>query len=64
MAFIKQSFAKQKNERLLENLLQKKQSLVNQLHVLKNHSTIKAFAQKKLHMKPVCLHQIKRVAQT
>ena len=61
MAFIKQSFAKQKNERLLESLHEKKQEIINQFYALKNRATIKTFAQQNLQMNPIHLHQIKRL---
>jgi len=61
MAFIKQSFAKQRNERLLESLHEKKQEITNQLHALKNRAAVKTFAQQNLQMNPIRLHQIKRL---
>lgn len=59
--FIKQTYAKQKNERLLASLQVKKQQLTQELYVAKNHSAIQEFAKNKLNMAPVRLSQIKKV---
>ncbi len=59
--FIKQSFAKQKNERLLASLEIKKQQLIQELHSVKNHANIGQFAKNNLNMGPVRLSQIKKV---
>ena len=61
MQFIKQSFRKQKNERLLAQLKQEKQALTNQLYMVQNRSDITQFAQKELNMTPMRLSQIKRI---
>ena len=61
MQFIKQSFEKQKNERLFAQLIKEKQALANQLHTLQNKNDIKQFAQEHLHMKSVSLKQMKRI---
>lgn len=60
--FIKQSFAKQKNERLLASLEVKKQQLTQDLHIAKNHASVREFAKTNLNMAPVRLSQIKKVS--
>ncbi len=60
MHFIKQSFRKQRNDRLLAQLEQKKQELTNQLYALQNRTAVKTFAQEKLSLKPILLTQVKR----
>lgn len=59
--FIKQSYRKQKNEKLRNNLHSEKDSLNHQLQLLENHTSIKKYAQNKLAMVPVKLSQIKKV---
>lgn len=61
MQFIKQSFVKQKNERILAQLEQHKQELTNQWYGLQNKSDIKKYALETLHMQPVKLSQLKRL---
>jgi len=60
--FIKQSFSKQKNERLLASLEVKKQHLTQELYIAKNHNAIQEFAKTHLNMAPVRLGQIKKVS--
>ena len=60
MQFIKQSFRKQKNERVLGQLEHTKQDLMNQLYVQQNRSDIKQFAQKQ-GMQSVRLNRVKRI---
>lgn len=62
MQFIRYSFEKQKNERLVAQLEKEKQEFINELYALQNKSYIKEFAQEKLHMKMTSLKQIKRLA--
>jgi len=59
--FIKQSFIKQKNERIKENLDLARLNLEIELNTLKNQSLIKKIAQEKLHLKPIRLNQVKRL---
>lgn len=59
--FVKQTYTKQKNERHLASLEVKKQQLLQELHMAKNHSRIKEFAKTNLNMAPVRLSQIKKV---
>lgn len=60
MQFIKQSFRKQKNERMLVESTHKKQDLMNKLYAQQNRSDIGQFAQKN-GLKAAKLSQIKRV---
>ena len=62
MLFIKCSFSKQKNERCLAQLEQKKVTLRNQFYVVQNKSDIQQFAQDKLALQPSKIKQIKRVS--
>ena len=61
MQFIKQSFCKQKNERLRIELVHKKQELINQLYAEKNRADVKQFAQDH-GLKSIRLNRVKRVA--
>ena len=61
MQFIKESFAKQKNEQLLAKTTQEKQARHNELHALHNKQDIKAYAEKKLDLKPVSMTQLHRL---
>jgi len=58
---IKESYRKQKNEQLKNELIQKKELLTHQLYTLKNRSTIQEFATEQLAMKPINLKQIKKI---
>jgi len=59
--FVQASYTKQKYELARESLLQEKQQLTQELQVLKNRTSIKQFAQAKLHMDTLKLKQIKRL---
>ncbi len=59
---LEESFRKQKNERTLTLLEQKKQALTNELQSLQNKQEIKEFAQKKLNLQPINLTQIERLS--
>ena len=59
--FVKQTFSRQKNERLLASLAVKKQQLTQELYIAKNHNAIQEFAKTNLNMAPVRLGQIKQV---
>ncbi len=61
MQFIKHSFLKQKNERLLAQLEQQKQELTNQWYGIQNKSDIKKYALDTLKMQPIKLSQLKRL---
>ncbi len=60
--FIKQSYHRQKNERLCQNLRTKKQDIAHQLHAFKNNQDIKAFAEDELKMVQLNVHQIKKMS--
>ncbi len=62
MESIKESFRKQKNERTLTQLEQKKQALINELQLLQNKQEIKKYAQTTLKLHPVTLTQMQRLA--
>lgn len=57
--FVKLSFEKQRIEKEKEQLLQKKDSITQQLYILKNPANIKEFATRNLKMQKVKLNQIK-----
>ena len=59
--FIKNSYQRQKNETVQESLLQKKQELLHNLHVLKEQSRVKQFAHENLDMDTVTLRQLKKI---
>jgi len=59
--FVGQSFRRQKNERLLESLVHRKQELASQLYALKDRDAIKEYAQRVLKMQPVALAQVKKL---
>lgn len=63
MQQVKESFNKQKNERLIASLEQKEQELTNQLYALQSKSAIKEFAQQDLQLKPVKITQVKPLSQ-
>lgn len=60
MLFIKESFRKQKNERVLAMKKQEQQELTNQLYTAQNKSDVKQYAHETLHMKPIQLTQLKK----
>jgi len=61
MLFIKESFRKQKHERTIAKLEQKKQEIDHAIHLAQNKQEIKQYAQDTLRMKPVRLTQLKKV---
>ena len=61
MQLVKESFNKQKNERTVAALEQKKQALTNELYTLQSKSTVKKYAQDSLGLSPVQLTQIKHL---
>ena len=61
MLFIKESFRKQKHERTLVKLEQKKQEIEHAVHLAQNKQEIKQYAQHELRMKPVRLTQLKKL---
>ncbi len=60
MQFIKQSFRKQKNERLLVECTHKKEELINQLYAEQSRTDIGQFA-KDHGLKSAKLSQVKRI---
>lgn len=61
MLFIKESFRKQKYERTLAKLEQKKQEIEHAVHLAQNKQEVKQYAQETLNMKPARLAQLKKV---
>lgn len=61
MELVKESFNKQKNERTIAALEQKREALTNELYTLQNKSSIKKYAQTQLGLVPVQLSQIKHL---
>lgn len=59
--FVQASYTKQKCELERETLLQEKQQLTQTIQTLKNRTSIKQYAQAKLHMDTLKLKQIKRL---
>jgi len=59
---VAESYRKQKNEHLKQELSKKKDMLTQSLYTAKNHTAIKNFATKKLGMEPIRLSQIKTYA--
>ncbi|MCX5925468.1 MAG: cell division protein FtsL [Candidatus Dependentiae bacterium] len=59
--FIKESYIKQKNEKIKNELEHEHQQLTQQLCALRDYSSIEAFARTTLHMKPAHIHQIKKL---
>lgn len=59
--FINQSFAKQKNEKLISELEQCKQDATHELALARDFQAIQQFAQTTLAMQPITLHQIKKL---
>jgi len=60
--FLQQLFFKQKNERLLEELIHQKNSIIEQIYTTKNLQEIKQYAQEKLHMHQIKVTQINKVS--
>jgi hypothetical protein len=54
-------YRKQRNEKIKEELSQKKAAALRSLYALKNPATIKKFATEELNMQKICLQQIKTV---
>ena len=60
---VRQLYRKQRNEKIKEELTQKKAAALRNLYTLKNPSSIKQFATEQLHMQKVALNQIKTVTK-
>ena len=61
MAFVKESFKKQENERTIDLLKQTKHEALNSWYLAHNRSEIKTFAGTHLNMKSARLHNMKRI---
>lgn len=61
---VQQMYSKQRNEKIKNELIQKKTCLIRNLCSIKNPALIKQFAITELNMKKVALHQIKTVTNT
>lgn len=61
MLFIKESYRKQKNERLFARLEQQRQELTNKLCTAQSRTEIKSYAETTLHMRTAQLSQLKRL---
>jgi cell division protein FtsL len=59
---VRQQYAKQRNEKIKEELTAQKATIIRNLCTCKNHSDIKKYATTQLHMKPIALSQIKSVS--
>jgi hypothetical protein len=57
-SMIGQLYQKQRNEKVKEELIQKKADVMRQLYTLKNPASIKQFAIHELHMQKIALNQI------
>lgn len=55
------TYEKQKNEKIKEELLEKKNQLTQQWYILQNRTSIKQYAEKELGMKKVAFKQIKNL---
>lgn len=60
-SFVELSYKKQKNEKVKQELLEKKNSLIQQWYLVQNRASIKQYAQQELGMKKIALHQIKQL---
>lgn len=59
--FIKNSYNQQQCEKKLAALTEKKQTITQELHALKDRENIKKYAQEKLNMRPYALNQVKKL---
>lgn len=57
---VQASFKVQKSEHAIESLKERRQELTNELYALKDHTSIKQFAQKSLNFKEMKLNQVSR----
>jgi len=60
--FIKNSYNHQQCEKKLAALMDKKQTLTQELHAMKDRDNIKKYAQSKLNMRPYALNQVKKLS--
>jgi hypothetical protein len=59
--FIKNSYNHQQCDKNITTLTEKKQTLTQELHALKDRENIKKYAQEKLNMRPYALNQVKKL---
>jgi hypothetical protein len=59
--FVKNSYNQQQCEKKIVALRDKKQTLTQELHALKDRDNIKKYAQNKLNMRPYALNQVKKL---
>lgn len=62
--FIRESFIKQKHEKVKTELAHEQQRLTQQLYLLRDYQAIEAFARNTLNMKPIQIHAIKQIQVT
>jgi cell division protein FtsL len=60
--FIKNSYNHQQCEKKIIALTDKKQTLTQELHAMKDRDNIKKYAQSKLNMRPYALNQVKKLS--
>ena len=60
--FIKNSYNQQQCEKKMVVLKDKKQTLTQELHAMKDRDNIKKYAQSKLNMRPYALNQVKKIS--
>ena len=60
--FIKNSYNQQQCDKKLAALTEKKQTLTQELHAMKDRDNIKKYAQSKLNMRPYALNQVKKLS--
>ena len=58
----KLSYLKQKLDAEKYKLAEQKQALINQWYKLTNRSAVKEYAEKELHLQPLSLSQVKKIA--
>jgi hypothetical protein len=54
-------YLQQRNEKIKEELVQKKAALLRQLYILKNPVVIKQFVIERLNMQNIALQKVKRI---
>lgn len=59
--FIKNSYDQQQCEKTIATLTEKKQTLTQELHALKDRENIKQYARHTLKMRPYALNQVKKL---
>ena len=62
--YIQQTYKNQSYEKKHDILCREEQKLTQQLYTLKNRTTIKQFAQNRLHMQSNRLNQVKKIEES